>query len=436
MNKNAARDGIRVMNFQKRVLILPLLLMVGCSNGLDEPVEVSEILLSNNARPLTDVIYEVTDDRVERGKYLTHSVLWCFNCHTERDTTLPGHPIIDSKLGSGRSYTITDSTWFYSSNITQHKRTGIGNYTDDMIARTIREGVGPDGRSVKAMPWYSFRYMSDEDLASVIVYLKTLTPIEKEIPKRNIGAEEEKFLQNDGLPLLKSLDPPDFTDPVDRGRYLIDIANCSGCHTGWYERNPGVFGGGNPMSYESDIFSTNITSHSTGIGSWSEETFINVMKTGKNGTLDRLMPWTAFRNMSDEDLGAIYQALKTTKPVDHIVLNRIPFSFCEVCGLEHGGGSLNKISGTEFKKISIPDDLSGAYVHELIQTDTVFIYYEDEKLMSISIDGEHELLPISETHFSFEGLYAPIRFHRTGNEKVTSLSYWDLGRAKYYRVEE
>ena len=60
-------------------------------------------------------------------------------------------------------------------NITPDKKTGAGTWTDDMFARAIREGVGHDGRALSpAMPYNNFKRLSDEDLASVIVYLRSL----------------------------------------------------------------------------------------------------------------------------------------------------------------------------------------------------------------------------------------------------------------------
>ena len=53
-------------------------------------------------------------------------------------------------------------------NITPDKDTGAGNWTDDQLARAIREGIGSDGRALfPFMPYENFRSLSDEDLASV-----------------------------------------------------------------------------------------------------------------------------------------------------------------------------------------------------------------------------------------------------------------------------
>jgi len=49
------------------------------------------------------------------------------------------------------------------------RKTGAGNWNDDLLARAIREGVGHDGRSLfPFMPYSDFRAMSDEDLASIM----------------------------------------------------------------------------------------------------------------------------------------------------------------------------------------------------------------------------------------------------------------------------
>ena len=52
---------------------------------------------------------------------------------------------------------------------------GRATWSDDQLARAIREGIGHDGRALfPMMPYTRFREMSDEDLASVIVYLRSL----------------------------------------------------------------------------------------------------------------------------------------------------------------------------------------------------------------------------------------------------------------------
>lgn len=72
-------------------------------------------------------------------------------------------------------------------------------------------------------------------------------------------------------------------------------------------------------------FSANITSDSTGIGTWTEKQFFKAIREGKYLGLDNTrpllppMPWTEYRNASDDDLRAIFAYLKSTKPVKNVV---------------------------------------------------------------------------------------------------------------------
>jgi hypothetical protein len=71
-----------------------------------------------------------------------------------------------------------------AANLTPDRATGIGNRTDDMLARAIREGVGHDGHLLDPtiMPYEFYHSMSDEDLASIIVYLRSIPAIRNYLP--------------------------------------------------------------------------------------------------------------------------------------------------------------------------------------------------------------------------------------------------------------
>lgn len=72
-------------------------------------------------------------------------------------------------------------------------------------------------------------------------------------------------------------------------------------------------------------FAANITSDETGIGNWNETNFKKAITEGKWKGLDNgrmllpPMPWYNFRNLTDEDLKAIFTFLKSTKPVKNVV---------------------------------------------------------------------------------------------------------------------
>jgi mono/diheme cytochrome c family protein len=72
-------------------------------------------------------------------------------------------------------------------------------------------------------------------------------------------------------------------------------------------------------------FTRNLTPDSdTGIGKWTEQNFIDTIRNGKAMGKGRPllppMPWPMYRNLTDEDLKAMYAYLKTIQPVK----NRVP----------------------------------------------------------------------------------------------------------------
>ena len=145
---------------------------------------------------------------------------------------------------------------------------------------------------------------------------------------------------------------------IERGKYLVTAMGCGGCHTpktmGPHgpRADPSRFLAGHPegldlgppprldggrwvaaSSWDTTAwagpwgisYAANITpDENSGIGSWSEETFVGALRTGRHMGVARPilppMPWGAFRNLDDDDLRSIYAYLKTVPPVR----NRVP----------------------------------------------------------------------------------------------------------------
>ncbi len=149
-------------------------------------------------RPLTNIKYESTVARLKRGEYLTNGLLQCFTCHSPRNWKEPGAPPVAGKIGSGGTILVDDSTTFaIAPNITPDKETGAGTWTDDMLARAIREGVGHDGRALFwQMPSSTFRNLADEDLASVIVYLRSIPAVHNVVRPTKMPRELNWALKN------------------------------------------------------------------------------------------------------------------------------------------------------------------------------------------------------------------------------------------------
>jgi mono/diheme cytochrome c family protein len=421
-------------------VLLLFLLMCFSKCTVVKNEEESSILMASNTRPLTDVKFESTRKRLERGEYLANGILKCFVCHSPRNTSEPGFPPIEAKKGAGAILWETESSRMVAPNITPDQETGAGSWTDDMFARAIREGIGHDGRALSLpMYWATYRELSDEDVASVVVYLRTLKPVRNKLPKRKLSAKREEQLQASSRPLNEPVKEQDLSELISRGRHLVRVADCVGCHTSWYKRNPGFFGGGNALDRMSDtsvVFSTNITPDATGLKGWTPELFIQVMRTGKSGVLDPVMPWVAYRNMNDEDLKAIFLALQDLPAVNHKVINGIEASFCEICEQHHGYGKHNKIKpliAVAFDEKLYPDFV-GTYVHP--DGFTIDVTLKESTLM-ISEGGESlELIPVGDNRFEALGFSTPVSFRRNESGTVQWLvSYW-VGEDVFERQDE
>ena len=103
--------------------------------------------------------------------------------------------------------------------------------------------------------------------------------------------------------------PADFTetDPLARGKYLAEAADCEACHT---VEGGKRFAGGRPFDTDfGTLFSPNITADKeTGIGDWSDAEFLKAMhegvgKGGKN--LYPAFPYASYTYLTDEDVLAI-----------------------------------------------------------------------------------------------------------------------------------
>ncbi len=138
-------------------------------------------LILPRQQPAADITVELTPERIERGRYLAVNVLQCVDCHSERDWTLYGGPPKEP-IGAGRScidrntqtagVNVGQETFpgiICIRNITPHKETGIGDWTDGELIRAIREGVDRHGNWLfPIMPYFIYRNLADEDVQAVV----------------------------------------------------------------------------------------------------------------------------------------------------------------------------------------------------------------------------------------------------------------------------
>lgn len=262
-------------------------------------------------------IHASTDSAViARGKHLVYSSAHCIDCHQRANA--------DSLIALGQEVPLSGGVLFdlpvgkiYSKNITPDKETGIGKYTDVEIARALRYGVHPDGTVV--YDFMPFHNTSDEDLIAMISYLRAQHPVHNAVPDHQLnlmGNAVKAFLVKPAGPtgeVPRSV-LPDTTAVY--GRYIaMHLAECNGCHTkrdmaGAVIGEP--FGGGNNIE---GFITPNLTPDPTGrIYKWTKQDFISRFRKGKL-IPGSPMPWRSFGRMTDDELTALYNFLKSLKPV-------------------------------------------------------------------------------------------------------------------------
>lgn len=303
-------------------------------------------IIGPRARPLTDRKFEVTPQRLDRGRYIFKSAAGCVDCHSEHGRD---HLVNSTMQGAGTIMPFSDLPGrVVAPNLTSDPQTGAANWSDDQLARAIREGIGHDGRALfPMMPYEHYRKMSDEDLASVIVYIRSLPPIHHELPKTEIIFPVKYLIRSVPQPVTETVNAPDRSNQRDWGAYMVNLGGCIDCHTPMVRGQPisGLdFAGGQVFqSAWGNTVSANITPDASGIAYYDEALFIQVMRTGyvKARKLDPLMPIEQFKGLSDDDLKAMFAYLRTVKPVKHRIDNTEPPTYCKLCRAKHGAGDQN-----------------------------------------------------------------------------------------------
>jgi mono/diheme cytochrome c family protein len=105
----------------------------------------------------------------------------CNDCHTPG--TLYGAPDRSRTLAGSELGWVTPAGTAYASNLTPDPETGIGNWTEEQIATTLRTGHRPDGTPLMPpMPWPNLASLTDKEMGALTAYLKSLPPVKHPKP--------------------------------------------------------------------------------------------------------------------------------------------------------------------------------------------------------------------------------------------------------------
>jgi cytochrome c553 len=242
-----------------------------------------------------------------RGQHLVEALTFCKGCHGE---DLSGMVFEDEPM----------IATFYAQNLTSGQGGAGATFSDADFVRAIRHGVDPEGRGLMIMHSNVYHNLSQGDLAAIIAYLKTVPPVDNEVPEPQVKPLGKILValgmfDSEALPLIPA-EVIDQTAPFaemppqgatsDYGNYLVSITLCHMCH------GPDLAGG--PPLDPGMPAGPNLTPGGE-LGTWSESDFIQSMRTGLTPGGHKLnsdfMPWDMYSNLTDQELGAVWQYLQS-----------------------------------------------------------------------------------------------------------------------------
>jgi hypothetical protein len=181
--------------------------------------------------------------------------------------------------------------------------------------------------------------MDREDIYDIIAYVRSLEPIESNVPESASDFPMNIIINTIPQPATFQT-KPDTTDQLAYGAYMVNASGCIECHTdvdkGQIKREL-AFSGGREFKFPNGaiVRSSNITpDEKTGIGKWSRNEFIARFKQYADSSytppavapeeFNTIMPWTMYAHMKIGDLAAIYAYMKTVKPISNNVIKFTP----------------------------------------------------------------------------------------------------------------
>ncbi len=240
---------------------------------------------------------------VARGKHLAEAVTFCHACH---GADLSGDVLDDAPL----------IATIVAPNLTTGRGGVVSSYSDADFVRSIRHGVNPEGRGLMVMHSDVFNNLSAEDLGAIIAYVRSVPPVDREVPASKVGVVGKVLValglfDNGALPFLPA-EHIDHTAPlaqmppqgvtVEYGRYLISITLCAMCHGA-------VLQGGLPVAPGSPP-GPNIAVYGT-MGAWTVDDFAKPLRTGvmpdgSRSLNPEWMPWDVYANLTDDEVQAMW----------------------------------------------------------------------------------------------------------------------------------
>lgn len=265
--------------------------------------------LPADADPATDALAGVDLNAVAleraqaRGKHLVEARYACIECHGKDfgGATMIDDPAIGRVMGM---------------NLTGGRGGVTAQYTASDWDRMVRHGVKPDG-TPSPMPSVDYAAMSDQELSDVVAYIRSVPPVDREVPRPTFGPVGTVLMATGKILLTAetydhqqqhAVRPPEATEGPEFGKHLVGV--CTGCH------GPELAGGPIPASPPDWPPAANLTPHADGLAGWTYEDFARALRQGqaKDGRALRqpmanMVVYAA--NITDTELKSMWAYLQT-----------------------------------------------------------------------------------------------------------------------------
>jgi mono/diheme cytochrome c family protein len=290
MGKGIKRIGMAVM---AAVLLALALVFVASTIRLNRDYENVDVAV--DAIPIPG-----SEAAISRGEHIA-TTRYCGHCHG--DNLAGGYLLDESVLAVIPAPNLTAGVG------------GVGAANDDQDwIRAIRHGVGRDRRGLIGMPSRVWHMMSDEDLGVLIAYLKTLPPVDNDLPERSIGPLFRLMLALGQAPPSEAslidhdasrVPAPQPGVTSEYGQYLAQ--GCAACHGD-------NMAGGTIRTLDGELVTALNLTRGGELAGWTEADFITAMRTGitpAGRELSAEMPWPYLGQMTDDELKAIWLYLQS-----------------------------------------------------------------------------------------------------------------------------
>ena len=263
---------------------------------------------------------------IEKGEYLATAGN-CVSCHTaEGGELMAGGLPFETPFGV-----------IYSTNITPDLETGIGDWTEWDFLNSVRHGVNADGQHLyPAFPYTAYTKLSNEDIAAIFAYLKSLPAQSYTPPANELGFP---FNQRALMGFWKFLffEAGEFSvdesksDSWNRGAYLVEaLTHCSACHSprnvlGAEQNNLAMSGGEYLDRVGEGMYrpwsAPNLTSSQHGLGLWSQIQLEDYLGTSRNDFIESFGPMNevivnSTSKLRSSDIGAMATYLKDLTAIE------------------------------------------------------------------------------------------------------------------------